>query len=127
MRSVRLGSPRNPDEGLRIGTVRRPPRGVPKGEFAGQNWYDVWFPNLAPSPETVKLGRQAKSPAQWSAFKRRYRAEMTTPDSAHVIALLAALSANTNFSIGCYCEDEARCHRSVLRELLVAAGAKVLP
>ena len=127
MRIVRLGSPRKPGEGLRIGAVRRPPRGVPKAEFARQDWYDVWFPNLAPSPETVKLGQQAKSPAQWSAFERRYRAEMATPEHAHAIALLAALSASSDFSIGCYCEDEARCHRSVLRELLVAAGAHVQP
>ncbi|MFZ5493445.1 MAG: DUF488 domain-containing protein [Pseudomonadota bacterium] len=127
MRIVRLGSPRQVNEGVRIGAVRRPPRGVPKAEFARQDWYDVWFPNLAPSPETVKLGQQAKSPAQWSAFERRYRAEMATPEHAHAIALLAALSASSDFSIGCYCEDEARCHRSVLRELLVAAGAHVQP
>ena len=127
MRIVRLGSPRQADEGVRIGAVRRPPRGVPKAEFARQDWYDVWFPNLAPSPETVKLGQQAKSPAQWSAFTRRYRAEMAMPEHAHAIALLAALSASSDFSIGCYCEDEARCHRSVLRELLVAAGARIQP
>jgi uncharacterized protein YeaO (DUF488 family) len=100
---------------------------VPKAEFARQDWYDVWFPNLAPSPETVKLGQQAKSPAQWSAFERRYRAEMATPEHAHAIALLAALSASSDFSIGCYCENEARCHRSVLRELLAAAGAHIQP
>lgn len=127
MRIVRLGSPRQADEGVRIGAVRRPPRGVPKAEFARQDWYDVWFPNLAPSPETVKLGQQAKSPAQWSAFERRYRAEMATPEHAHAIALLAALSASSDFSIGCYCENEARCHRSVLRELLAAAGAHIQP
>ena len=124
---VRLGTPRLPNEGLRIGTVRRPPRGVPKCDFASQNWYDVWFPNLAPSAETMKLGQGAKSPAQWSAFTRRYRAEMGRPDAQHDLALLAALSQSTDFSVGCYCEHEAHCHRSVLRELLVAAGAKVEP
>ena len=125
MRIVRLGSPRHEDEGLRIGTVRRPPRAVPRSDFASQNWYDVWLPNLAPSAQTIKLGRQARSPAQWAAFERQYRAEMATPDNVHTIALLAALSARTNLSVGCYCLDEAHCHRAVLRELLVAAGAKV--
>ena len=115
------------DEGVRIGTVRRPPRGVPKAEFARQNWYDVWFPNLAPSVETLKLGQQATTPAQWSAFMRKYRSEMATPDNSHAIALLAALSRNSNFSVGCYCEDEAHCHRSILRELLAAAGADLEP
>ncbi len=124
---VRLGTPRLPDEGLRVGTVRRPPRGVPKSEFAKENWYDVWFPNLAPSLETMKLGQGAKTPAQWSAFARKYRAEMSRPDAQHDLALLAALSQSTNFSVGCYCEAEAHCHRSVLRALLVAAGAKVEP
>lgn len=124
---VRLGSPRLPNEGLRIGTVRRPPRGVPKSEFATQNWYDVWFPNLAPSLATMKLGQSAKTPAQWSAFIRKYRAEMARPDAQHDLALLAALSQSANFSVGCYCEHEAHCHRSVLRELLVAAGADVEP
>jgi uncharacterized protein YeaO (DUF488 family) len=125
MRIVRLGSPRHADEGLRIGTVRRPPRGVPKSEFARQNWYDVWLPNLAPSAQTIKLGQQAQSHAQWVAFERAYRAEMATPDNAHTIALLAALSARTNLSVGCYCADEAHCHRSVLRGLLLAAGARL--
>ena len=123
VRIVRLGSPRTPDEGLRLGTVRRPPRGVPKAEFASQNWYDLWFPNLAPSVETMKLGQQAETPAQWQVFVRRYRAEMAEPERAHAIALLAALSKQTNFSVGCYCEDESHCHRSVLRELLAAQGA----
>lgn len=127
IRVVRLGSPRGEGEGLRIGTVRRPPRGVPKSAFASQNWYDIWFPNLAPSAETMKLGRQAATPAQWSAFARRYRAEMAEPERAHAIALLAALSGSTNFSVGCYCEKEAHCHRSVLRELLASAGAKLAP
>ena len=123
VRIVRLGSPRTPDEGLRLGTVRRPPRGVPKAEFASQNWYDLWFPNLAPSVETMKLGQQATTPAQWQVFVRRYRAEMAEPERAHAIALLAALSKQTNFSVGCYCEHETHCHRSVLRELLAAQGA----
>ena len=121
---VRLGSPRAQGEGLRIGTVRRPPRGVPKAQFASQNWYDVWFPNLAPSPETMKLGQEARTPAQWAAFARKYRAEMATPDAAHAVELLAALSQGTDFSGGCYCEDEAHCHRSVLRELLAEKGAR---
>jgi uncharacterized protein YeaO (DUF488 family) len=124
VRVVRLGSPRAKDEGLRIGTVRRPPRGVPKAEFASQDWYDVWFPNLAPSVETMKLGQAAGTPAQWTAFARKYRAEMAAPENAHAIGLLAALSRQTNFSVGCYCEDEAHCHRSVLRALLAERGAK---
>lgn len=125
IRVVRLGSPRADKEGLRIGTVRRPPRGVPKSEFARQDWYDVWFPNLAPSLETMKLGQQAQTPAEWSAFTRRYRAEMATPENGHAIALLAAMSHRSDFSVGCYCEHEAHCHRSVLRELLNAAGADI--
>ncbi|MEZ5626850.1 MAG: DUF488 family protein [Rhodocyclaceae bacterium] len=125
VRIVRLGSARAADEGMRIGTVRRPPRGVPKAEFASQNWYDVWFPNLAPSLETMKLGQAARTPSEWAAFIKKYRAEMSTPDNRHAIALLAALSQHSNFSVGCYCEDEAHCHRSVLRELLVASGAKL--
>ena len=124
VRVVRLGTPRAKNEGLRIGTVRRPPRGVPKSEFAAQDWYDVWFPNLSPSAETVKFALAAKTPAQWAAFARKYRAEMATPDNAHTLDLLAALSHQTNFSVGCYCEDEARCHRSVLRALLAERGAK---
>lgn len=124
---VRLGSPRLPNEGLRIGTVRRPPRGVPKSAFATQNWYDIWFPNLAPSLATMKLGLSAKTPAHWQTFARKYRAEMARPDAKHDLALLATLSRSTNFSVGCYCADEAHCHRSVLRELLVAAGAQVEP
>ncbi|HHP5406741.1 DUF488 domain-containing protein [Aeromonas sp. 96A] len=122
---VRLGSPRLPDEGLRIGTVRRPPRGVPKSEFASQHWYDVWFPNLAPSSETMKLGQTAETPAQWAAFGKQYKAEMAQPAARHDLALLAALSYTTNLSVGCYCEQESRCHRSILKELLVAAGAAI--
>lgn len=123
VRIVRLGSPRLPDEGLRIGTVRRPPRGVPKSEYATQNWYDVWFPNLAPSAETVKLAQDAATETDWKVFVRRYRAEMNTPDNAHALDLLAALSRTTNLSVGCYCADESRCHRSVLRALLREHGA----
>ena len=125
VRVIRLGSPRVKDEGTRIGTVRRPPRGVPRAEFASQDWYDVWFPNLAPSPETIKLGQGAETPAQWAAFAKRYRAEMASPENTHTLALLVALSQQSNFSVGCYCECEAQCHRSVLRALLVEQGAKV--
>lgn len=127
LRVIRLGTARAKDEGTRIGTVRRPPRGVPKAEFASQNWYDVWFPNLAPSLETMKLGQAAETPAQWNAFIRKYRAEMASPEASHAIALLAALSHHSQFSVGCYCEDESHCHRSVLRELLAAAGARFAP
>lgn len=123
---VRLGSGRTEQEGLRIGTVRRPPRGVPKSEFSSRNWYDVWYPNLAPSNETMKLGRQAVTPAQWTTFVKRYTAEMSTPEASRTLDLLAALSHSSNFSVGCYCEDEARCHRSVLRELLAARGALIV-
>ena len=126
VRIVRLGTTRAPHEGLRIGTVRRPPRGVPKSEFSSGNWYDVWFPNLAPSPETVKLGLRAESQREWGAFEKRYRAEMANPQNSRVLDLLAALSHESNFSVGCYCEDESRCHRSILRELLRDRGAKVI-
>lgn len=125
VRVVRLGTPRLPDEGTRIGTVRRPPRGVPKAQFARQNWYDVWFPNLAPSLETMKLGLAADSPAKWNAFVKRYKAEMKEPAAAHDLALLAALSHTANFSVGCYCENESHCHRSVLKQLLIDHGADV--
>ena len=125
VRVVRLGTPRAPREGTRIGTVRRPPRGVPKAQFAAQNWYDVWFPNLAPSAETMKLGQEAATPAQWSAFTKKYRAEMAAPGAKHDLELLAALSHASDFSVGCYCEDEARCHRSILRQLLIENGARV--
>ena len=124
---VRLGSPRRPNEGTRIGTVRRPPRGVPRSEFSKQDWYDVWFPNLAPSVETMKLGQAAQTPGHWAAFGKRYRSEMNTPDNRRVLELLATLSHHTNFSVGCYCEDEHRCHRSLLRELLADHGAKIAP
>jgi len=125
IRVVRLGSLRAPGEGTRIGTVRRPPRGVPKAEFAAQNRYDVWFPNLAPSVATMKLGQAAESPAQWSAFAKKYRTEMAAPEARHDLELLAALSHTTNFSVGCYCAQEDHCHRSILRQLLIDLGAKV--
>jgi uncharacterized protein YeaO (DUF488 family) len=126
VRIVRLGSARHPDEGLRIGTVRRPPRGVPKAKFASQNWYDVWFPNLAPSVDTMTLGQAAQTPAQWAAFTKKYKAEMAAPEHARALDLLAALSHHADFSVGCYCEHESHCHRSVLRALLVERGAKVI-
>lgn len=127
IRVVRLGSPRADGEGTRLGTVRRPPRGVPKTEFARQDWYDTWLPNLAPSLETMKLGQQADTPAAWAAFARAYRREMAMPDALHLLDALAALSHQSNFSVGCYCEDESRCHRSLLRTLLIDRGAKVDP
>jgi uncharacterized protein YeaO (DUF488 family) len=125
IRIVRLGSPRAAGEGLRIGTVRRPPRGVPRSKFASGNWYDVWLPTLAPSEATLKIGRSAGTGADSRRFARRYRAEMKRPEAARTLDLLAALSRSTDFSVGCYCEDEARCHRSLLRALLVARGAHV--
>ncbi|CAN4278064.1 DUF488 family protein [Pseudoxanthomonas sp. LjRoot125] len=126
IRIVRLGSPRAKDEGLRIGTVRRPPRGVPKSEFASQDWYDVWYPALAPSAELVKEAQDAATPKAWAAFAKKYRAEMAAPDTARMLDLLAALSHGSDFSVGCYCEDEGRCHRSVLRALLDERGAVLL-
>jgi uncharacterized protein YeaO (DUF488 family) len=125
LRVVRLGTPRVQEEGARIGTVRRPPRGVPKTEFSSQNWYDVWFPNLAPSIETMKLGLAADSTAKWLVFARKYKAEMAAPAAKHDLKLLAVLSHTTNFSVGCYCEHEERCHRSILKQLLIENGAKV--
>ena len=125
IRVVQLGSPRAPGEGLRIGTVRRPPRGVPKAEFASRDFYDVWLPEAAPSEELVKLAHSAASDRDWSAFKRRYRAEMGQPDRARLLDLLVALSRRTDLSVGCYCEDESRCHRSVLRDLLAERGAEI--
>ena len=124
IRIVRLGSKRFRGEGLRIGTVRRPPRGVPKSEFASQNWYDVWLPNVAPTAELMKLGRAAQTEKAWRAFVKKYRAEMADPEKSRILDLLAALSHQTNLSVGCYCEDEKRCHRSILRELLTERGAK---
>jgi uncharacterized protein YeaO (DUF488 family) len=122
---VRLGSRRASGEGLRIGTVRRPPRGVPKAKFAGENWYDLWLPELSPSEATVKLGQKAETDAQWNAFEKRYAKEMSAATPGRLLDLLAALSQATSFAVGCYCEDEARCHRSVLRRLLKERGAKL--
>lgn len=126
IRIVRLGTPRSDGEGVRLGTVRRPPRGVPKSEFGKQDWYDVWFPNLAPTVETMHLGQQAATPKDWERFAKRYRGEMSTPDNARTLDVLAALSHQANFSVGCYCADESRCHRSLLRALLLARGAAVV-
>jgi len=125
VRILRLGSDRLEGEGLRIGTVRRPPRGVPKADFSSQNWYDVWLPNLSPSIETMNIGKNAKTDKEWLAFMKKYRAEMSTPENARILELLAALSHHTSFSVGCYCKDEARCHRSVLRKLLMEKGARI--
>ncbi|MDR0479558.1 MAG: DUF488 family protein [Burkholderiaceae bacterium] len=132
IRIVRLGAPRVAGEGLRIGTVRRPPRGVPKEQFAAQDWYDLWYPNIAPSAETLKLGQAAQAAegtpaqaAQWTAFSRRYRREMAQPDPSRTLDLLAALSHHAAFSLGCYCADESRCHRSLLRDLLAERGAAI--
>jgi len=125
VRIVRLGSPRSRGEGTRIGTVRRPPRGVPKAEFATRDYYDVWLPNLAPSVELMAQAKAATTPAQWDAFARKFRAEMNEHDASRVLDLLAALSKTTHFSVGCYCEDENRCHRGVLRQLLNERGADV--
>ena len=126
IRVVRLGSPRTEGEGLRLGTVRRPPRGVPKAEHASRDFYDVWLPDLAPSESLVKEGLGALDDRAWKRFVRRYRAEMKRPDATRLLTLLAALSRQTDFSVGCYCQDEARCHRSVLRELLLERGAGIV-
>lgn len=125
MRVVRLGSPRAPGEGLRLGTVRRPPRGVPKTEHASRDFYDVWLPELAPSQELVKQALHASDDRSWQRLMRRYRAEMKRPEARHLLELLAALSRRTDFSVGCYCEDESRCHRSVLGAMLEEHGAKL--
>jgi uncharacterized protein YeaO (DUF488 family) len=125
IRIVRLGEARSAKEGLRIGTVRRPPRGVPKERFASDDWYDVWYPDLAPSDAAVAMGQSARTDKEWSAFAQRYRKEMSEPTARRTLDLLAALSHGANMSIGCYCEDEARCHRSILRELLAERGAKL--
>ncbi|WP_295647173.1 DUF488 family protein [uncultured Methylibium sp.] len=128
-RIVRLGDPREPDEGLRLGSVRRPPRGVPRADIARRDFYDLWLPLLSPSAELVKQAQAAQQPGSapgaWAAFARRFRAELRVADASQMLDLLAALSHHTNFSLGCYCEHEARCHRSVLRELLVERGARV--
>lgn len=125
IRVVRLGSKRAKGEGPRLGTVRRPPRGVPKNEFSSRNYYDVWLPELSPSQPLVKLALRAVSERDWQAFVKRYRSEMSRPEAARLLELLAALSRSSAFSVGCYCENEARCHRSVLRALLGEHGAKL--
>jgi len=125
IRIVRLGSKRAQGEGLRVGTVRKPPRGVPKSEFSRQDWYDVWFPELAPSMQTMKLGQGAETDKQWAAFAKRYKAEMAAGPAFRALDLLAALSRQADFSVGCYCAEEERCHRSLLRGLLAARGAKI--
>lgn len=122
---VRLGSPRGKGEGLRIGTVRRPPRGVPKSEFASRDFFDVWLPDLAPSEELVKAAQSATDERAWRAFERKYRSEMATPQAARLLDLLAALSRQTSLAVGCYCADGTRCHRSILRELLAERGAEI--
>jgi uncharacterized protein YeaO (DUF488 family) len=123
---VQLGTPRRADEGVRLGTVRRPPRGVPKSEFASRDYYDVWLPNLAPSAELMSAGRAAETPKEWASFAKKYRAEMSEPDATHLLDALAALSHASSFSVGCYCDDEGHCHRSLLRALLAERGAKVV-
>jgi uncharacterized protein YeaO (DUF488 family) len=125
LRIVRLGTPRAPGEILRLGTVRRPPRGVPKSEFAKRDFYDTWLPNIAPSAPLMAEGQAATTDKEWAAFKRKFHAEMKEPNASHVLDLLAAMSHHTSFSLGCYCEDENHCHRSVLRELLAQRGAKI--
>ena len=132
IRVVRLGSPRAPGEGVRLGTVRRPPRGVPKARFAADDWYDVWYPNLSPEPELMKLALStharpdsAEAEKDWARFAREFRRAMAEPDAARTLDVLAALSHGANFSVGCYCENEARCHRSILRALLAERGAKI--
>jgi len=123
---VRLGTPRLPHEGLRIGTVRRPPRGVPKSDFARRDFYDVWLPALSPTPDLVALALASRDDARgWKTFERKFRAEMKQPEAAHLLDLLAAFSHQTNFAVGCYCEDESRCHRSILRQLLAERGADI--
>lgn len=125
IRVVRLGSPRDRDEGVRLGTVRRPPRGVPKSEFASQDYYDVWLPTLAPSEAVMQMGRGAATDAAWRKFDRAFTAEMKKPDAARLLDALAALSHGGNFAVGCYCEDESRCHRSILRRELERRGAAI--
>jgi uncharacterized protein YeaO (DUF488 family) len=126
IRIVKLGSPRETNEGLRVGTVRRPPRGVPKSEYARKDFYDVWLPNLSPSPELMKEGKSAQDDRSWALFRKKFRAEMSRPEASRVLELLAALSHQTQLSVGCYCEDEERCHRSVLRELFSERGANLI-
>jgi uncharacterized protein YeaO (DUF488 family) len=125
IRIVQLGSARTEGEGPRLGTVRRPPRGVPKAQFASLDYYDVWLPNLSPSAQLVAEGLAADNDRQWAIFSRKFRAEMKQPDAAHLLDTLAALSHQSSFAMGCYCEDESRCHRSLLRELLAQRGAEL--
>ncbi|WP_193370798.1 DUF488 domain-containing protein [Pelagibius marinus] len=125
VRIVRLGTPRHPEEGPRIGTVRRPPRGVKKDRYAADDWYDVWYPELSPSQALVTQALKAETEAEWNAFVRAFKKEMKEPAAARSLDLLAALSQEADFSVGCYCEDEAHCHRSVLRALLAERGAKI--
>jgi len=125
IRVVRLGTERHEEEGLRVGTVRRPPRGVPKSDYASQNWFDVWLPNVAPSPELMKLGQSVETEKEWLAFVKKYRQEMKDPDKGRILDLLAALSHVANLSVGCYCENELRCHRKILGELLQERGAEL--
>jgi len=125
IRVVRLGTPRSAGEGLRLGTVRRPPRGVPKSEYASRDFYDVWLPEVAPSEALVKQAQQADDDRAWRSFERRYRAEMKRPEAARLLNLLAAFSHDTDFSVGCYCADESRCHRSILKALLRERGARL--
>ena len=125
VRVVRLGTARRRGEGLRIGTVRRPPRGVAKSQYARQNWFDVWFPELAPSARIVKLAQAARTERQWAVLVKSYRAEVAAPEKSRLLKLLAAMSREANFSVGCYCADESRCHRSVLRMLLQEHGARL--
>lgn len=127
VRIVRLGSKRSAGEGTRIGTVHRPPRGVPKKDFARLDWYDVWFPVLAPSLATMKQGLSVESEREWAQFSRKYRSEMRAPAASQALDVLAALSLHTNLSVGCYCENESRCHRSLLRALLAERGANITP
>ena len=122
---VRLGTPRKANEGLRLGTVRRPPRGVPKSEFAKRDYYDVWVPDLSPTQDLVTFALAAQNEKEWKAFERRYRSEMKRPEPSRLLDLLAALSHQTNLSVGCYCEEEGRCHRSILRQLLAEHGAEM--
>ncbi|MBG9390321.1 DUF488 domain-containing protein [Caenimonas aquaedulcis] len=125
IRIVRLGTPRSPDEGPRLGTVRRPPRGVPKSEFGKRDFYDTWLPNLSPTAELMAQGLAAETDKDWAAFSRKFKAQMKQPDASHVLDLLAALSHTSSFSLGCYCEEESRCHRSLLRALLSERGASL--
>lgn len=125
LRIVQLGTARAPEEGVRLGTVRRPPRGVRKEMYATENWYDVWLPNLAPSQQLMDAMRADLSPGSWNTFIRKFKAEMNKPETSRVFDALAALSHSSSFSVGCYCDDESKCHRSVLRELFAQRGAKI--